>query len=72
MGPFPIKRIISPCAYELDLSQTMKIHPVRHVSLFELAPNDSLLGQHQPPPPPVVIEEMQEYAIEEILDSRVY
>jgi hypothetical protein len=34
MGPFPIKRIVSPYAYELDLPQTMKIHPVRHVSLL--------------------------------------
>ena len=71
MGPFPIKRVISPYAYELDLPETMKIHPVRHVSLLELAPTDPLEGQHIPPPPPVIIEEMEEYAVEEILDSRV-
>jgi hypothetical protein len=71
MGPFPIKRVISPYAYELHLPASMKIHPVRHVSLLELAPTDPLEGQLIPPPPPVIIEEMEEYAVEEILDSRV-
>jgi hypothetical protein len=72
MGPFSIKRIISPYAYELDLPATMKIHPVHHLFLLELAPNDPLPGQLLPPPLPVVSEAMEEYAVEEVLNSRVH
>jgi hypothetical protein len=72
MGAFPVTRVISPYAYELKLSDSMKIHPVFHISLLELAPDDPLPGQHQLPPPPVIIEEIEEYAVEEVLDSRVY
>ncbi|SGY57078.1 BQ5605_C006g04218 [Microbotryum silenes-dioicae] len=35
LGPFTIKRIINPVAYELDLPSTMRIYPVFHVSLLE-------------------------------------
>jgi Lon protease-like protein len=35
MGPFPIKRVISATAYELDLSSThLKVHPVFHIHLL--------------------------------------
>jgi hypothetical protein len=60
MGPFPVKRVISPYAYELTLPDSMKIQPVFHISLLELAPIDPLPGQIQTPPPPVIIEEMEE------------
>jgi hypothetical protein len=72
MGPFVNKRIISPYAYELDLPDTMKIHPAGHVSLLELAPTDPFEGQFIPAPPQIVIQEMKEYAVEKILDSRVH
>jgi hypothetical protein len=71
MGPFPVKQIISPYPYELELPDSMKIHPVFYVSLLELASNDPLPGQSQLPPPPVIIEEMEDYAIEEMLDSQI-
>jgi hypothetical protein len=71
MGPFPMKRIVSPYVYEMHLLQTMKIHPVCHHAFLKLAPNDTLSIQHQPPPPLVLIKEMQEHAIEEILNSRI-
>jgi hypothetical protein len=72
MGPFFVNRVISPYAYELTLTDSMKIHPVFHISLLELAPSEPLPGQIQTPPPPVIIEEIEEYAVEEVLDSRIY
>ena len=35
IGPFIIKRQINPVSYELCLPDSLKIHPVFHVSLLE-------------------------------------
>ncbi|KAH0611235.1 uncharacterized protein H6S33_011662 [Morchella sextelata] len=40
LGPFPVKEIISPYAYRVDLPRSMKMHPVFHVSLLDPAAND--------------------------------
>lgn len=70
LEPFPVKEIISPYVYRVDLPRSMKMHPVLHVLLLDPATNDPVLGQIQPPPPPIVVEQEEEYAVEEILDSR--
>lgn len=70
LGPFPIKAIVSPYAYRVDLPRSMKMHPVFHVSLLDPAAQDPVPGQIQPPPPPIIVEQEEEYEIEEILDSR--
>jgi hypothetical protein len=36
-GPFKVKRNIKDINYELYLSPTMKIYPIFHISLLELA-----------------------------------
>ena len=41
----------------------------RSWNLHPTIPNQD---NHNPPPPSVIIEEMEEYAIEEIFDSRLY
>jgi transposase InsO family protein len=72
MGPYKVKKVVSPYAYELELPVSMELHPVFHVSRLELAPSDPLPGQKSKPPPPVEVKGMTEYAIEDILDSRLY
>ncbi|KAH0614663.1 uncharacterized protein H6S33_000299 [Morchella sextelata] len=70
IGPYVVKRIVNPYAYELELPRSMKIYPVFHVSLLSPAVNDPLPGQEQLPPPPVEIEGQEEWEVEDILDSR--
>ncbi|KAH0611893.1 uncharacterized protein H6S33_009945 [Morchella sextelata] len=42
LGPLPVKEMISPYAYRIDLPRNMKMHPVFHVSLLDLAAHDSV------------------------------
>ncbi|KAH0612978.1 uncharacterized protein H6S33_009358 [Morchella sextelata] len=70
IGPYNVKRIVNPYAYELELPRSMKIHPIFHVSLLSPDVNDPLPGQQQLPPPPVEIEGEEEWEVEDILDSR--
>ncbi|XP_076912514.1 uncharacterized protein LOC143570856 [Bidens hawaiensis] len=50
-GPYPIKRIIGPVAYELELPPDARIHPVFHVSM--LKPARGQLTSAPLPPLPV-------------------
>jgi len=61
---------VSPYAYELDLPPAIKIHPVFHVRLLRPAATDPVPGQRQEPPPPVEINGLEEFEVEEVLDSR--
>ncbi|KAH0606111.1 uncharacterized protein H6S33_003772, partial [Morchella sextelata] len=70
IGPYIVKRIVNPYAYELELPRSMKVHPVFHVSLLSSAANDPLPGQQHLPPPPVEVEGQEEWEVENILDSR--
>ncbi len=49
----------------------MKIHPVFHVSALEKYQANKLPNRLVPPPDPIFIDEVQEYIVEEILDSRL-
>ncbi|SLM41525.1 Ribonuclease H-like domain [Lasallia pustulata] len=69
-GPFKVKRIINPYAYELDLPRAYGVHPVFHVNLLDPVATDSLEGHWQEPPPPILIDGEEEWLVEEILDSQ--
>ena len=78
IGPFRVKRIVSPVAYELDLPSTMHIHPVFHVSkLKPLKSSDSIsfpgrASADAPRPPPELINEDgdEEWEVERIVKER--
>jgi hypothetical protein len=73
LGPYMVKRRVSPYAYELDLPRGLQIHPVHHVSLLDPVAEDPLPGQLiTPPPPPVEVECNSEYHVERVEDSCVY
>jgi hypothetical protein len=73
LGPFKILKIVgeSKLAFKLDLPTTMKIHPVFHATLLEPYNTNQIPGRVQPPPPPVTVEDVDEYEVEQILDSRI-
>ena len=54
IGPFRIVKNMGNVAYKLELLETLKIHPVFHVSL--LKPYRAF-GKVQPPPSPIIKED---------------
>jgi hypothetical protein len=70
LGPYRITKVVSPYAYCLELPASMKIHPVFHVNLLRPAATDPLPEQRQEPPPPVEVEGVEEWEVQDILDSR--
>ncbi len=69
LGPYKIIEKISELSYKLELPQSMKIHPVVHVSSLEPFYEDHF-DRKQEPPPPITVNDEEEYEVEEILDKR--
>jgi hypothetical protein len=70
LGPFRIAEVISANAYKLDLPASMRIHPVFNVSLLRPAAENPVPGQRHEPPPAVEVDGIEEWEVEDILDSR--
>ena len=70
-GPFRVTRPIGDHAYELQLPDTMRVHPVFHVSLLDPVRRDGPDGQRRPRPPPVVVDGEVEHEVDAVLDSRL-
>jgi hypothetical protein len=71
LGPFSITKRIGTQAYQLALPNSMRIHPVFHVSLLEPYFASAIPGRTPlPPPPPVVIDSEEEFEVDQILDSK--
>jgi len=72
LGPYTVKRKVSPYAYALQLPGALRIHPVHHVSLLDPVAEDPLPGQKITPPAPVEVDGDYEYQVERVEDSSVY
>jgi transposase InsO family protein len=74
IGPFTIKRKLSPLNYELELPATFSIHPVFHISKLRLHHPSERFDPHRssspPRPPPVVVQQQEEYEVEAIRNHR--
>jgi hypothetical protein len=72
LGPFQVRKQMSPYAYELELLASIRIHQVQPVSLLDPVVEDTLGGQVVLPPPSVEVKGEEEYQVSSIKDSRVY
>lgn len=70
IGPFKIKRVVNPVAFELSLPSSYRIHPVFHTSLLKPVTPSSFPGREKLPPPPINIEGEDEFEVEAIMDCR--
>src|SRR4051794_15328133 len=52
-GPYPVTKVISPYAYQVELPAGSTAHNVFHVSKLQLVRSDPLPGQRHEPPPPL-------------------
>ena len=70
-GPFKIIRQINPAAYQLQLPQSWKVHPVFHAALLTpFRENDTHGPVYSEPPPEVVDDEQGHYTVEAITNHR--
>jgi len=72
IGPFTIMEKINDVSFRLDLPDSMKIHPVFHVSLLEPYVANTIPNRIMKPPPPVTVDDVEEFIVSEILDSRFH
>jgi transposase InsO family protein len=69
LGPFEITDAVGTQAYRLRLPETLKVHPVFHVSLLEpYTGNDHGAA----PPEPLNVDGEEQWEVEEVLDSRIH
>ena len=56
-SPYPVKKIISTHAIELELPNDIRVHPVFHVNLLKpVATDPPHAGHIQPLPPPIEVD----------------
>ena len=73
LGPFKIKRKVSPLVYELELPEKYQIHPVFHQVLLSRYSEDKICkGEAPPKPAPINIKGELEYEVEKILDGQLW
>ena len=70
IGPFSVKKKLNEVSYELILPNSLKIHPVFHVSLLKPTVLDPFPDRGPGPPEPVMVDGDEEYEVEAIVDCR--
>ena len=70
VGPYKIKKIILSNMVELELSSSIRIHPVVNVSQVHLY-KPQVEGQKKVSPKPVITKEEEEFEVEKILNKRI-
>ena len=63
IGPFPITKVISLVAYQLDVPLRWKIRPVFYISNLKRHFSSPELSQVESPPPPILVEGEEEYEV---------
>ena len=69
VDPYKVKGIVSSNAIELELPDSIQIHPVVNVSRVQLY-KSQVKGQKKIPPKPVIIKGEEEFEVEKILNKR--
>ena len=68
VGPYKVKKIISANVVELELSSTIRIHPVVNISrIYRYI--GQVEGQRKEQPAPVIIKREEEWEIKRILNK---
>ena len=69
VGSYKVKGIVSSNAIELELPNSIKIHPVVNVSRVQLY-KSQVKGQKKIPPKPVIIKGEEEFEVEKNLKQK--
>ena len=69
-GPFKIRRKLSNWAYELELPEDWKIHPVFHASRLTRFITNVVHGPAFAKPPPDTVEREEEYEVDTVIRHR--
>jgi hypothetical protein len=77
LGPYIVKKVVSPVAFELILPPELRIHPVFHAEKLRAVKDSATFAPHrdqpvQPPPPEVQEDGEIEFEVERILDRRIH
>ncbi|GAA5916771.1 hypothetical protein JCM5296_001318 [Sporobolomyces johnsonii] len=72
LGPYPVEAKVGDTAYRLTLPDSVKIHPVFHVSLLYPHLDNPFPARLPVPPPLTIVEGQPELEVESILDSQTF
>jgi hypothetical protein len=72
IGPLVVERVVNPVAYKLKLPESLKIHPIFHVSMMQPWRQDEEFPAHQPilTRPPPINEDENRFKVDRLLDKR--